>query len=251
MEFYALSKCPHCGSTDMGVGYQLGGGQLYADLYAYHACGECCNIEHILCKSCGAILYSRAVRPELFRSYLKAREQELSDYLDAYGILLCNTLKDMPSLDSLGYTMEHIIGLIERHEVFYCMVFKKRSTYLSSHAYRLLKRARSPYKPTENEKTVYDSLTRREFAPKDELSDMVGLEKAAFDKAFDALLTNMAVTAYSGTRIRHNWYAYIYCTAERWEKESEGLHFNGDPKKELTTLLGGTLDEKCIRALWK
>ncbi|MEN6472257.1 MAG: hypothetical protein ABFC62_12390 [Clostridiaceae bacterium] len=246
-----ISVCPHCGATDIGIGYQLGAGQLYADLYAYHASGECCNVEHLLCKSCGAILHSRAVRPELFRSHTRAREQELFDHLEAHGILLCNTSKDMPSLDSLGYTMEHIAGLIERHEVFYCTAYKKRSTYLSRRAYRLLLRARGRYEPKGEEKPVYDALRRRELAQKDELRSDTGLEKQAFDKAFNALLENLTVTAFSGTRLNHNWYGYVYCTAERWEKESEGLHTNADPKEELKKLFDGVMDEKSMALLWK
>lgn len=251
MESALPSVCPYCGGTDIGMGYQLGAGALYADAFAYHASGECCGVEHLLCKSCGAVLRSRAQRPELFHSYNKAREQELSDYLNAHGILLCNESKDMPSLDPLGYTMEHIAGLIERHEVFYCMVYKKRSTFLSSRAYRLLKRARAAYVPAGDEKTVYDALKRRELLQKDELREATGLEKAPFEKAFYTLLENMLVTAYSGRRIRHNWYSYVYCTAELWEKQSEGLHTNADPKEELLRLFLGTVDEKSIRALWK
>lgn len=30
-------KCPYCGSTSIGVGYQIGGGRLYVDAYAYHS----------------------------------------------------------------------------------------------------------------------------------------------------------------------------------------------------------------------
>lgn len=27
-------KCPYCGRTSIGVGYQIGGGRLYVDAYA-------------------------------------------------------------------------------------------------------------------------------------------------------------------------------------------------------------------------
>ena len=143
------------------------------------------------------------------------------------------------------------MGLIERHKVFYCMVYKKRSTFLSSRAYRLLKRARAAYIPAGDEKPVYDALKRRELLQKDELREATGLEKPPFEKAFYTLLENMLVTAYSGRRIRHNWYSYVYCTGEFWEKQSEGLHTNADPKEELLRLFHGTADEKSIRALWK
>ena len=91
------------------------------------------------------------------------------------------------------------------------MVYKKRSTFLSSRAYRLLKRARAAYIPAGDEKTVYDALKRRELLQKDELREATGLEKPPFEKAFYTLLENMLVTAYSGRRIRHNWYSYVYC----------------------------------------
>ena len=51
MENALPSVCPYCGETDIGIGYQLGAGALYADAFAYHASGECCGVEHLLCKA--------------------------------------------------------------------------------------------------------------------------------------------------------------------------------------------------------
>ena len=37
--------CPHCKSTNIGIGYQLGGGRLFTDRYAYHSAARCSEIE--------------------------------------------------------------------------------------------------------------------------------------------------------------------------------------------------------------
>ncbi len=32
-----IQRCPHCNSSNIGIGYQLGGGGLFADRYAITA----------------------------------------------------------------------------------------------------------------------------------------------------------------------------------------------------------------------
>lgn len=236
-------RCPHCGSTDLGLGYQLGTGQLYPDLYAYHSASSSSPIEHIFCKSCGALLLSRVRKPERFPSYGTAREAELEDYLQIHGILLCNESRDLPSLSSLGYSMETVNGLIERHKVFTCKAFQKRSTYLSVRAYQLLRRCRSLPPLTEDGAAVLSCLNRYDCIEKEELRNASGLEKKAFDKAFDFLLEHLYITAFGGKRLNPHWYSYLYCTAERWNQENEGLHFNGDPKAALWQLVGSSMTE--------
>ena len=45
-----IQRCPHCNSSNIGIGYQLGGGGLFADRYAYHSGARCSEIETYFCK---------------------------------------------------------------------------------------------------------------------------------------------------------------------------------------------------------
>lgn len=46
-----IQRCPHCNSSNIGIGYQLGGGGLFADRYAYHSGARCSEIETYFCKT--------------------------------------------------------------------------------------------------------------------------------------------------------------------------------------------------------
>ncbi|MDF2905931.1 MAG: hypothetical protein K0R34_1252 [Herbinix sp.] len=244
MKIKPIEKCTYCDSTNIGVGYQLGQGQLFADPYAYQSGRECSNIEHLLCKDCGSILHSRVVQTNMFHQYSRARQEELREYLDTNGILLCNENDILPSLCSLGYNMENIIGLIEQHQVFYCKAFKKRSTYLSIRAYQLLKRTKTVKELYPEAKMIFNDMKRYDFIDKEEFKANYNMEKKVFDKAFDFLLENLYITACAGKRLNPNWYSYLYCSSERFEKEIGGLHYNGNSKEALCKLIGKNMSEK-------
>ncbi len=246
-----LERCPYCNSNNIGVGYQLGNGQMFADLYAYQSTGDCSNIEHLLCKDCGSILHSRVVRVDMFHQYSATRQMELGEYLEENGILLCNDNKELPSLCGLGYSMENIIGLIELRQVFYCKVFKKRSTYLSVKAYQLLNRIKEEKELSPEAGSIYEEIRKHPVADKEEVRLTLNIEKKTFDKAFDFLLENLYITACSGKRMNANWYAYLYCIADHWKKEVNGLHYNGNPKEALWKLVGRHMTEKDFEALCK
>lgn len=238
-----IEKCPYCQSTNIGIGYQLGGGQIFADIFAYHSSADCANVEHILCKDCGSIIHSRVVKTDMFHQYSIARQEELREYIERNGIILCNENNELPSLVKLGYNMENIISLIEQKQVFYCKAYKKRSTYLSVKAYQLLSRCK-PQKPLiEQAKLIYKAMSKTDVADKDELRVAMGMDKKEFDKAFDFLLENLYITAIAGRRLNPNWYSYLYCTAERWKQGVEGLHFQGDSKAALWKVVKNNMSE--------
>lgn len=57
-----IRQCPHCGSDDLGVGWQ----QDQATV-TYRRNGIFGNpVEHLICKSCGAILFSRVPDPRKY-----------------------------------------------------------------------------------------------------------------------------------------------------------------------------------------
>jgi hypothetical protein len=244
MNAISIESCPFCHSNNIGVGYQLGAGQIFADIYAYQSTGDCSKVEHLLCKDCGSIIHSRVVKTDMFHQYSHARQNELGDYIEANGILLCNVNDELPSLCSLGYNMENIIGLIELHQVFYCKAYKKRSTYLSIKAYQLLSRCKTVKELYPDAEIIYHKMDKYNFVDKDDLKHELSMDKKVFDKAFDFLLENLYITAFSGKKINPNWYSYLYCTTEKWKKEVNGLHYHGDPKEALWKIVNRNMCEK-------
>lgn len=244
MNNISIDCCPFCHSNNIGVGYQLGSGRIFADVYAYHSTRDCANVEHLICKDCGSIIHSRVTKTDIFHQYSLTRQNELADYIDMNGILLCNENRELPSLCELGYNMENIIELIKLHQVFYCKVYKKRSTYLSIKAYHLLRRTKTVKELPSDAEVIYNEMKKYNLVDKDDLKESLHMEKKIFDKAFDFLLENLYITAYSGKRINPSWYSYLYCTAEQWAKEVPGLHFNGNPKEELWKIVSKKMNEK-------
>ncbi|MEG0614367.1 MAG: hypothetical protein RR540_01315 [Oscillospiraceae bacterium] len=57
-----VEKCQYCGSNELGVGYQLGQGEMLSDYYGKSGC----KIIHVICKKCGSILQSKVSNPEIF-----------------------------------------------------------------------------------------------------------------------------------------------------------------------------------------
>ena len=251
MKKIEIEKCQYCGSTNIGIGYQLGNGQLFVDPYAYHSRSQSSEIETYLCKDCGCVVFQRIKRPEIFENVGSVRNEELLEYFEENGFLLMNEHKTLPSVDSLGYNMQNLVYLIEDRKVFYSKAFGKRPIYLSVKAYQLLKRVK-PTKPlTDESKLVYDEIAKFEYADKAEVRKSLDLDTKTFDKAFDFLLENLYITAYEGKKLNSNWYSYLYCTAEQFCKRVEGLHFNGNPKEALWDIVKGTMDRDNFELLCK
>ena len=242
-------KCPYCGSTSIGVGYQIGGGRLYVDAYAYHSSTAGSDVETFLCRDCGSILYARALRPEIFQSAGDAHREALRAYMEENGFLLLNAHATLPSADALGYSMETLVQLAERREAVYTKALAGRAVYLSPRAFRLLCRVK-PQKPlTEAAQQILRALRAYDGADKETLCAAVQMEKKSFSKAFDFLLENLYVTVCAGRRLTPSWYAYIYCTREQFCRGLPELHVSGDPKDALWAVVGKTMDEKSFAQL--
>lgn len=234
-----FEKCPYCNSSNIGIGYQLGNARIFADQYAYFSSADCSEVEYLICKDCGSILHARVVRPEVFHHADQARQKELLGFIEEHGILLCNESRELPSLGGLGYDMENVMGLIDLHRIFYCMLYKKRSTFLSGQAYFLLKRCKRYPEMDQNSRLVFDAAKKLDVSEKGDIKEKTGMDKKEFDRCFRFLLENLYLTAFSGGKqLGSNWYSYRYCTADRWEKEVHGLHFSGDARNALADLFG-------------
>ena len=82
-----IQRCPHCNSSNIGIGYQLGGGGLFADRYAYHSGARCSEIETYFCKNCGSVLLQKVKRPEIFEAAGTARGEELLEQKEKMDFL--------------------------------------------------------------------------------------------------------------------------------------------------------------------
>lgn len=82
----------------------------------------------------------------------------LLQYLDENGILLCNINPYLPALEDIGCCWSDVTELIDKHQLFYCKVFKKRTTYLSKEVYYLLKKIRTERILTQQAEHIYHML---------------------------------------------------------------------------------------------
>lgn len=135
--------------------------------------------------------------------------------------------------------------------MFYCKAFAKKAIYLSVRAYQLLKRCKNIRPLTNEAAIVLEAIKSRECADKNELKKELSMDTKIYNKAFDFLLENLYITACAGKKLNANWYSYLYCTAELFDKKVEGLHFSGNPRAELGRVLGKTMDEKAVEVLCK
>ena len=69
-------------------------------------------------------------------------EDILLSYLDRSGILLCNREADLPCLEDIGCAWGDVTALLDRQALFYCKLYRGRTTYLSREAYYLLRAVR-------------------------------------------------------------------------------------------------------------
>ena len=77
------------------------------------------------------------------------------------------------------------------------------------------------------------------------------MDTKTFNKAFEFLLENLYITACAGKKLNANWYSYLYCTADIFNKNINGLHFNGDCKEALWNIVKKTMDKESFEILCK
>lgn len=189
--------CPHCKSTNIGIGYQLGGGRLLQTGTPTIA-RPLLRIETYFCKSCGSVLLQKVKRPDIFENAGEARGEELLEYFEKNGFLLMNEHEALPSVSALGYSMQDLVYLIENRKVFYCKALGKKPVYLSKTAYQLLKRAKPAAHLSEAAKSILREMEKYEAVDKADLKLLFSMDARAFQKEFDFLLEHLYITACAG-----------------------------------------------------
>ncbi len=174
----------------------------------------------------------------------------LLEYLENYGILLCNTNPELPALEDIGCTWGDVTALIDRQELFYCKAFKKRTTYLSREAYHLLKKIRQKKQLTPAAQKIYSILEDGAAAETDFLKAVSSLDAKSYREGFDFLLQNLYVTAlHNGKPLNENWSAFLYGTSEEWEKRIPAPAPIENASERLWEILSQTMTERQFRSL--
>lgn len=175
---------------------------------------------------------------------------QLLNYLQKYGILLCNANPDLPALEDIGCTWRDATELIDRQELFYCKAFRKRTTYLSKEAYYLLKEVRQKKPLTPAAQRIYAILEDGAAVETDFLKAVSGLDPKSYREGFDLLLQNLSITAlHNGKPLNENWSTFLYGTAEEWEKRAPPPAPVENAGDRLWELLSQTMTERQFRSL--
>ena len=169
----------------------------------------------------------------------------LLEYLENYGILLCNTNPELPALEDIGCTWGDVTALIGRQELFTCKAFQKRTTYLSQEAYHLLKKIRQKKQLTPAAQKIYSILEDGAAVETDFLKAVSGLDAKSYREGFDLLLQNLYVTALHNG----NWSAFLYGTSEEWEKRTPAPAPIENASERLWGILSQTMTERQFRSL--
>lgn len=177
--------------------------------------------------------------------------KRLSDYLETYGILTCNTNPFLPSLEDIGCGWADATALIDSHDLFYCKTFRKRTTYMSLKAYFLLTQCRTNTPHNQSADLIYSLL---DGAPMEtaHLRRLASLSPKSYNGAFNSLLENMDITAIQNNRVLNpNWSSLLYGTSDSWENLVENPQNSENAKDELWNIFSKTMSEKDFISLTK
>lgn len=78
MKRIIFEDCPYCGSKMLVYGYQNDSANVFTDVRG-SVFGS--PIEHIICRNCGSIVYSRVVKPEMFKDFVSEEAKKEFDEL--------------------------------------------------------------------------------------------------------------------------------------------------------------------------
>lgn len=106
MKKIVFEKCPYCNSNQLVLGFQIGNAVAYPDVRG-GMFGS--RIEHLICKGCGSIIYSRVLKPDMFNEKESTENLEVSvaKYLEddkdkAFVEKIAEETKNMRSLQKIA-----------------------------------------------------------------------------------------------------------------------------------------------------
>jgi hypothetical protein len=150
-------------------------------------------------------------------------EKNILSYINSFGILLCNNNKYLPSIFDVGGSWNAVVNLIEKKEIYYCKVFRKRTAYLSKDLYRMLK----PFKQDitilpEKSLMIYNFLNKYGISNTKTMREILGLSTATFNLYFSPLLREMLVTAIDRDKTMNvSWSSFNWGIYSEWEEDND------------------------------
>lgn len=135
---------------------------------------------------------------------------QLKAYLDATGILACNTDAHLRCLEDIGCSWADAVELIEKKELFLSKVYRKRTVYLSSRVYHLLKQCRYQRPMPEPAERLYGLLQGVPGGLETgELRELTQMDQRTLLTAMDFLLEELYITAIgNGHWLNPSWSTY-------------------------------------------
>lgn len=178
-------------------------------------------------------------------------EAQLKHYLNATGILACNTDIHLRCLEDIGCSWADAVELIEKKELFLSKVYRKRTVYLSPRVYHLLKQCRAQRPMPEPAQRLYELLQGIPCGLETgELRELAQMDQRTLLTAMDFLLEELYITAVGNGRwLNPNWSTYRYGTAEQWEAAAEPRSEVENPREILMEFLSWSMPEEEIRRL--
>lgn len=177
---------------------------------------------------------------------------KLYNYLEVNGILLCNSNPYLPSLFDIGCTWSDVIKLIDSHEIFYCKVYRKRTTYLSKSIYFHMKKIYNRKTLSNNANSLYHLFQNSPPISTRDLKEISSLSKKDYTNAFNELLESMYITAlHNDKTMNQNWSSFLYGTSEQWEDLTSSYIIDEDINSldYIISTLSKTMSDKEINKL--
>jgi len=175
----------------------------------------------------------------------------LQSYFIDRGLLLCNDDGNLPSKRTIGGDWNSIVELMERGEVFYCKLYKNKTTYLSREMYYQIK----PYKQridniSDNSKKVYEFVEAVDMVSTKEIKKALMMSTKEFNKVLNELCKELLITAVRREKTLNDngWCSFYWGTACSWEK-LKPLHGVKVDVDRVYELLFGMLRDREIERL--
>lgn len=174
-------------------------------------------------------------------------------YINQFGMVGCNSCRYINSISDMGISLNAVMELIDRKEIFYSKVFMKRTVYMSRQLYFWLKSIRGKKAYNYYESHILQVMQALQPVNTKYLKAECRLNGQAYSKNFSRLLESMSITAYSTYEYMNpHWASMLYVTVTKWEESAQNESFVGskaDAEEAVKELLGRTIERKYIEKM--
>lgn len=158
----------------------------------------------------------------------------LKEKINENGIMLLNESDELPSIVGEGFNWYEVMGLIEKGDIFFTKLYKKRTTYISRELYFCFKTILYLEHMTDSEHMLHNLINEISGITTSSLKEILIMDSKELDKLILQLSMNMQITILgSGKYININWSHVRWCTAEYWESLGISYKFTPNEAKEI------------------